>query len=136
MKKLRVEGIPTWVVIFSIVLGLIGTVIGLIALFDQTSAVNYVEGADRIALTWGGRNVGIGLAMLVAVALRSAPAYVVTYLAALFKEGSDLADVLTADTGASDAISLVAFLAIELACFVLCLRAVLSSGNEQVVASA
>ncbi len=54
---------------------------------------------------WGGRNVGLGIALLVAVALRSAGAYFAAFAAGLFRDIGDLIGAV--DDGASPIVPLV-----------------------------
>jgi hypothetical protein len=44
--NLKPPGIPVAVVVYAFVLAIIGSYLGITALLDPTTAVNYIEGAD------------------------------------------------------------------------------------------
>lgn len=118
MKYIRTEGIPIWVTIIAVLIGLLGTTLGIMAMLDPTSAVGYIAGADGLALTWAGRNAGLGVALLVAVYLRNANGYAAALAGSLFRELSDL-------LSGGFAIGLAIFMLVEVVCFVISLRAAL-----------
>jgi len=71
-------------------MGVGGSVIGIGALIDPESAVNFVAGADDLATSWAGRNLGLGIAMLVAVSMRHAAGYAAAFAGAICRELSDV----------------------------------------------
>lgn len=121
MKYIRANGVPILVTAFMILAGFMGTFLGLQAMLDGTAAMGYVEGAEALGVTWGGRNTGLGIALLVAVLLRSAHGYSVALAASLFRE---ISDILASD---SLQVVLIVFLLIEIVCLLLSLRPVVQN---------
>lgn len=107
---MRTSGVPIWVSIITLLLGLLGTTLGMMAFFKPDIALGYIEGADTLAITWAGRNPGLGLALLMAVFLRSREGYVIALCGSLFREISDMVA-----TGVS--VALAVFFLVELVCF-------------------
>ena len=89
MHRLRAEGVPVWVTVIAIVLAIGGTLIGLVALVDP-SAVSFSSVDDVLGRRWAGRNMGLGLATAVAVALRSRAAYLAAFTGGIFRDLGDL----------------------------------------------
>ena len=123
MKFIKADGVPLVMTLFAILMGVGGTIIGISSLADPTSAVNFVEGADDLATSWAGRNLGLGIAMLVAVAMRQAGAYAAAFAGAVFRE---LTDVMVEFNPAFFVIMLI-----EIVCLAWCARAVFMGGAEQ-----
>ncbi len=71
-------------------MGIGGTVIGIRALLDPTTIPDFVESANKMGIAWGGRNAGLGVAMLVAVLLRRAGGYAAAFAGAMFRAMSDV----------------------------------------------
>lgn len=117
MNVIKAEGVHIAITAFAILMGVGGTVIGISALADPTSAVNFVAGADDLATSWAGRNMGLGIAMLVAVALRHASGYAVAFAGAICRE---LSDVIVEFNAAFFVIMLI-----EIVCLGICARAAL-----------
>lgn len=123
MSFIRANGIPIWVTILAILIGVMGTQLGVTAMLDPTSAQGYIDGADAIGLTWGGRNTGLGVALIVAVLLRNPSGYAVAFAASIFRELSDIINLgITSGTG----IGLTVFLLIEVVCLIISVRASLA----------
>lgn len=120
MQMIRANGVPLAITIFAILMGLGGTVIGISSLADPSSALNFVDGADDLATSWAGRNLGLGVAMLVAVLVRQAGAYAAVFAGAICRE---LSDVLVEFNVAFFVVMLI-----EVVCLAWCLRAVFSPG--------
>ncbi|MEM8922677.1 MAG: hypothetical protein AAGD35_04175 [Actinomycetota bacterium] len=123
MNFIKARRVPLWMTIFGLLMGLGGTFIGVQALIDPTTAADFVDGADKMGIAWGGRNLGVGIAMVVAVLLRNVHAYAAGFAAGFCRE---LSDVIA---GLSDGGSLTATLAVfgvigivEAVCFVLCVQ--------------
>lgn len=125
MNFIRARGIPLWVTAFFILAGVMGTVIGFPALFDPSAARGYVDGAEALGVSWGGRNTGLGIAMIVAVLLRSPGAYAAAVSGAIFREFSDI--LVALPDGGGTVIGLGVFVAIEIVCLIICLRAALNT---------
>ena len=128
MKFIKAEGVPLAITIFAILMGVGGTVIGIGALIDQTTAIDFVDGADKMGTTWAGRNLGLGVAMLAAVLLRHAAGYAAAFAGAIWRE---LSDVIagTLDGGSFNvAFALIGVL--ELACLAICVRAAMLQRAE------
>lgn len=130
MNIIRTNGIPFVVTIFAILVGAMGTFLGVTALIDPTSAVGYIDGADVMALSWGGRNLGLGVALLVAVVLRNANGYAVAFAASIFREVGDIVASLSGDTGFGVA-TLAGFVVVEIICFALSVRATRTNLNAK-----
>ena len=112
MQFIKAEGVHIAITAFAILMGIGGTVIGIGALVDPDSAVNFVAGADDLATSWAGRNLGLGIAMLVAVAMR----YAAAFAGAICRE---LSDVIVEFNVAFFVIMLI-----EIVCLGICARAV------------
>ncbi len=118
MNFIKAEGVHIAITLFAILMGLGGTIIGIGALVDPTSAVNFIDGADDLATSWAGRNLGLGIAMLVAVALRHAAGYAAAFAGAICRELSDVIVEFNA--------AFFAIMVIEVVCLAICVRAVVS----------
>ena len=120
MKFIRAEGIPIWVTIIMGLVGVMGTTFGIMAMIDPTAAIGFIDGADSLAIAWGGRNAGLGVALLLAVYLRNSGAYAAAIGGSLFREISDL-------IANGFPLWIMIFLVIEIVCFVISLRATLKA---------
>lgn len=123
MSSIKANNIPLWVTIIAIVLGLFCFAGGVMGLIDPTTVTDYVAGADNLAAAWAGRMAGTGAALLVAVWLRSAPAYAVAFVASIFRE---LGDLVAALSGAAEGFPLpivIIVLLVDSAAFVMALQA-------------
>ena len=100
--QIQANGVPTWVTAVAALIGLFSTLAGFAIMADPT----IMDIDDTIVgRQWGGRNVGLGIALLVAVALRDARAYVAAFAAGLFRDIGDLVGAL--DDGASPFVPVV-----------------------------
>jgi len=108
-----------------------GTFLGIQALIDPSSALAYVDGAEILGIGWGGRNMGLGVALVLAVFLRNANAYVVALAASLFRELSDI--IGTLPVGGATVFGLSAFLILEIICLIVSLRAALQNNSDSIV---
>lgn len=124
MSFIKAEEVPLAVTIFAILMGIGGTVIGIQALADPESAINFIAGADDLATSWAGRNLGLGVAMLMAVAMRHAAGYAAVFAGAIFRE---ISDVMVEFNAAFFVVMLL-----EIVCLVICVRAVLLLRNPKV----
>lgn len=99
---IKANGVPTWVTAIAVVIGLFSTVAGLAIMADPS-----IMGIDDavVGRQWGGRNIGLGIALLVAVALRDARAYLAGFAAGLFRDIGDLVGAI--DDGASPIVPIV-----------------------------
>ena len=98
---MKPPGIPTWVTVVAALLGIYCTLIGVIGLFDPTGVPEFVTGADNLGTAWAGRMAGTGVALLLAITLRSAAGYAIAFAAGIFREVGD------AIVAASDPLDLV-----------------------------
>ncbi len=128
MRFIKAEGVPIVITIFAFLMGLGGTVIGIQAMLDPTTAIDFVDGADKMGIAWGGRNMGLGVAMLAAVVLRNAGGYAVGFAGAIWREFSDVAAGLT--DGGSLNVPFALILVLELVCLAICVRSTLAMRNE------
>lgn len=89
MKNLlKTAGIPLWVTIFALIVLLMGCVTGLMIMFGP-GPDPLLSSAMKFSL--GGRQLGLGLAVGVAVLLKSPTAYIAVFVGGL---GRDLADLM------------------------------------------
>lgn len=124
MKFIKADGVPLAITIFGILMGFGGTVIGIQAIADPTTAIDFVDGADKMGTAWGGRNMGLGVAMLAAVLLRHAAGYAAAFAGAIWREFSDvLAGTLD---GGSFNVPFALILVLELVALAICVRSTLA----------
>lgn len=84
---LKTAGIPIWVTIFALIAFLVGCASGLVIVFSQG-----MEGINEsMSISWGARNIGLGLAAGVAMLLKSPGAYIVAFVGGLSRDLGDLA---------------------------------------------
>ncbi len=100
---IRANGVPSWATGLALLLGLFSTLAGIAIMADPT----IMEIDDSVVgRQWAGRNIGLGVALLVAVGLRDARAYVAGFAAGLFRDIGDL--VGSIEDGASPVVPVVA----------------------------
>ncbi|MEL6362701.1 MAG: hypothetical protein AAFR21_16615 [Pseudomonadota bacterium] len=127
--KIKPENLPWLVVGYGIILALGGIALGVGAFVNPSTAVNYIEGADAIALGWAGRTLGLGLAMCLAIYLRSAAVYAVAFAGAIGRELGDLIATINVDGGATMIVVVGVLLALDAICCAISLRAALAPSN-------
>lgn len=120
MKYIKAEGVPLPITLLALVMGIGGTVIGIQALIDPTTALDFIDGADKMGTAWGGRNLGLGAASLAAVLLRNVAGYAVAFAGAIWREISDL--IAGTMDGGSLNIPFAILLVLELVCLAICVR--------------
>lgn len=123
MKFIKADGVPLAITIFALLMGVGGIVIGVGALADPTSALNFVDGADKMGTGWGGRNLGLGVAMVAAVLLRNAAGYAVGFAAIIWREFSDV--LVSTEDGESFNVPFAVILVVEVVCLAICVKAAL-----------
>lgn len=123
MKFIKADGIPLVVTLFALLMGVGGTIIGIGALIDPTSALDFVDGADKMGTAWGGRNMGLGIASIVAVLLRKPAGYAAAFAGGICREFSDLVAGLS--DGGSLNIPFTVVLLLELVALAIAVRATL-----------
>lgn len=128
MRFIKARGIPIPITFFAILMGIGGTIIGLLALIDPTNAIDFVDGADKMGTSWAGRNLGLGFATLLAVLLRNATGYAVAFSGAIWREISDL--IAGASDGGSLNIPFAVVLVIEIVIVAIALRSSLGQASE------
>lgn len=126
LDKLKPQGISIFVTAFGALIAVMGTIFGVSALMDPSAAIGYIEGADFMALSWAGRNLGLAVAMGVALWMRTASAYVIVFIGSLCRE---IGDVLGAfGTGNTEMVPmLIGFLVADLICLAFSVRAMRKS---------
>ena len=103
--SVRASGVPAWVTGLALFLGVFSTLAGLAIMIDPT----IMDIDDTVVgRQWAGRNIGLGVALLVAVALREARAYLAGFSAGLFRDIGDL--VASIEDGASPIVPIVVLL--------------------------
>lgn len=118
MSFIKAEGVPLVITIFLILMGVGGTVIGIQAIADPTAAIDFVPGADDIGTAWGGRNLGLGLAALAAVAMRNVNGYVVALVGGICRELSDV--IVSVSDGGSLNVPFAVIMVVEIGFLALC----------------
>jgi len=134
MKMIKAEGVPLVVTAFALLMGIGGTVIGLGALIDPTTALDFVDGADKMGTAWGGRNLGLGVATLAAVVFRHPGAYATAFAGVIWREVSDL--IAGTMDGGSLNIPFAVVLVLELICLAVCARAAFAARSSEGQAAA
>lgn len=99
---IKANGVPTWVTGIAALIGLFSIVAGFAIMADPT-IMNIDDSV--VGRQWGGRNIGLGVALVVAVAMRDARAYIAAFAAGLFRDIGDLVGAL--DDGASPIVPIV-----------------------------
>ena len=79
MNFIRAKGIPVWLTIIAVLLGLFSTAIGVGVVLNHSLVLGNIAGGDRLAITWAGRNAALGIVLLVAVYLRNANGELLKY---------------------------------------------------------
>lgn len=101
---IKANGVPTWITGLALLLGVFSTLAGIAIMIDPT----IMDIDDSVVgRQWAGRNIGLGVALLIAVALRDARAYIAGFGAGLFRDIGDLVGAL--DDGASVVVPIVVF---------------------------
>lgn len=119
---LKTPGIPFFVTVYGGLLALIGTFLGIAALFNPSMAVGYIEGADMIAGAWAGRTLGMALVLALAIGFRNPQVYVLAFLGSVCREAGDVVGAF--NSGSTNLIPVLAgFLLLDAICLVLSLRA-------------
>ena len=92
--RINANGVPSWVTALAGLIGLFSVIAGLAIMADPT-----IMGIDDtvVGRQWGGRNIGLGVALVLAVALRDARVYLAGFAAGLFR---DIGDFVGRNVGA------------------------------------
>jgi len=131
VRFIKADGVPLVITLFCILMGVGGTVIGIGALLDPSSALDFVDGADKMGIAWGGRNMGLGVAMLAAVLFRSSAGYAVAFSGAIWREVSDL--IAGMSEGGSLNVPFAFVLVLELVALAVVARSAIASRSDHVV---
>lgn len=91
---IKTVGVPGWVTGLALLIGVFSTLAGLAIMIDP-SIMNIDD--TVVGRQWGGRNIGLGIALIVAVALREARAYLAGFAAGLFRDIGDLVAAIEDD---------------------------------------
>lgn len=130
MDRIRVPGLPDFIPLFAVLLGLYCTVTGIVGLIDPSGVPEFISGADNLATAWAGRMAATGVALVLAVLLRNAAGYVIAFGAAIFRE---LGDVIVAASETSEGLPLIVVLvvmAVDVVAFGLAMRLAVASGPQ------
>lgn len=100
--RIRTDGVPAWVTGLALFIGIFSTLAGLAIMIDPA-----IMDIDDVVVgrQWGGRNMGLGVALIVAVVLRDARVYLAGFGAGLFRDVGDLAGAI--EDGASPIVPIV-----------------------------
>lgn len=102
----KTAGIPLWVTIFAAITVLLGLMLGGMAFFNQGPEAFMVP-------SWGGRNIGLALAMALAIWLKSPIAYLVAFVGGFARETGDLVQELAkAEPNTGVVIGVIVFMAL------------------------
>lgn len=129
MDIIRAKGVPIWVTAIAILFGAMGTFLGVNGLINPDTAVGFIEGAEVMALSWAGRNLGLGIALLAAVILRNASGYAVAFGGAMWRDVGDMFAQTVGDTGFGIP-TLAVIVLIEVVCLVFAVRGVMANRSE------
>lgn len=122
LTNLKPNGIPLVVTVYGGILALIGIYLGISALFNPSTAVGYIEGAEMISGAWAGRTLGMALTLALALWFRNAQVYTIAFLASACREGGDVIGAI--HSGSTNLIPvLCVFLFLDLVCLIFSLRA-------------
>ncbi len=124
MKFIKAHGIPLPITLLAALMGVGGSIIGIAALLDPTTAIDFVDGADKLGTSWAGRNLGLGIASIAAVVLRNPAGYVVAFSGAIWREVSDL--IAGMMDGGSLNVPFAIVLVLEVVCLAIAIRATLA----------
>ena len=130
MDRITVAGLPDFVPIFALLLGLYCTVTGIVGLIDPSGVPEFISDADNLGTAWAGRMAGTGVALVLAVVLRNAAGYAIAFGAAIFRE---VGDAIVAASETSEGLPLIVVLvvlAVDVAAFGLAMRLALASGHQ------
>ena len=115
--QIRTNGVPAWVTGVALFIGVFSALAGVAIMIDPS----IMDIDDTVVgRQWGGRNIGIGVALLVAVVLREAHAYVAAFAAGLFRDVGDF--VASIDDGEPPIVPIIV-LAVGIAAIAAVLRA-------------
>ncbi len=125
-NRLKAPSIPIAVTAYLCLVIAIGVVLGTPALFGGGLMETHTVG-------WGGRELGIAIAAIIALILRSPAAYLVIFVAGIFREVSDALEAL-AETPANmmSAAMISVFIVLGLICAWFSYRAVQSAKEGSV----
>lgn len=115
--QIRTNGVPAWVTGVAMFIGLFSALAGVAIMIDPS--IMDIEDTV-VGRQWGGRNIGLGVALLVAVMLRDARAYIAAFAAGLFRDVGDL--VASIDDGEPPIVPIIV-LAVGIAAIAAVLRA-------------
>lgn len=88
---MKTEGIPIWITLVLGLTVLLGVGVGGMAMLGS--------GMDASqTVSWGGRNLGLGLVALGAIVLKSPTAYIAAFLGGIGREVGDLLESFQAET--------------------------------------
>lgn len=100
MDRIRAAGVPMWVTLFTALMGAMGLVVGVAAMIDP-GLFFFTEADEALGQRYGGRQLGLGIVLLAAIALRSRTVYLVGIIAGLARElGDGVGAVTDGDTTA------------------------------------
>ncbi|WP_420861354.1 hypothetical protein [Algirhabdus cladophorae] len=117
MDRIKAEGIPLWVTLFLCLIILFGIGFGAPAMLGHGLMETQTIG-------WGGRQLGIAVGSILAIAYRSQVGYLIVFTCAVFKETSDLIEVMSAPVlEMGMVIGFIPFICLELASLWLSYRA-------------
>ncbi len=86
-ERLKAPGVPLLVTLYLFVVIGFGVVLGIPALFGNGMMETQTVG-------WGGRELGIAIGAIIAVVSRNAMAYLIVFVAGVFRELSDALEAL------------------------------------------
>lgn len=123
-NRLSVPGIPIWATLFLLIVIAFGFVMGIPAFLGSGLMETHSVG-------WGGRQLGVGVAAVIAAVLRNPTAYLLIFVIGIFRETSDALEAL-AETppNIASTIFIGVFIALGLASAWVSYRAMTSKDGE------
>ena len=94
MDRIRAAGVPTWVTLFTALMGVAGVVVGVAAMIDP-GLFFFTEADEALGQRYAGRQLGLGIVLIAAIALRSRLMHLVGLVAGLAREFGDGVAALT-----------------------------------------
>ena len=125
---MNLPGIPFFVTAYGAVLFSAGSLLGLGAFINPSSAIGYVEGAVQISGGWAGRTFGMALVQGLSLYLKTPEAYALGFLNAFCRELGDVFGAVAAgETGAIPMLG--AFLLLDTICLGFSIKSLMDSSK-------
>lgn len=105
---MKTAGIPIWVTIFALIVFVFGCGVALMAFLGQGMDPSL---STAMSISWGGRQLGLGLAAGIAVLLKTPSAYIAAFVGGVGRDLGDLtAELSKMEPNQGVVLGIVAFL--------------------------